>query len=91
MKDNKKKIFFYTWKGLGYLDGYGHHPGTEVLLFLIFLGAIAGSQEGITGIFIGAAIMFILFGGIYFYGAYERGRCYYKDKQPIMGRRPKGD
>ena len=52
--------------GCGYVEGYGHHPGTIPLLFFIVLGFVAGGWIG-----------GVISGGVwsipYFVGAYARG------------------
>ena len=54
-------------RGLSYSEHCGSHPGTPVIAALVILGAVAG---GIAG----ASIMAAVFGPLYLYGAYERGR-----------------
>jgi len=63
-------------QGAGYLEGYGHHPGTETMLFLIALCGLSGANGGIWG-FIGGmiigAIAIIPFWGV---GCVSRARSY---------------
>lgn len=55
------------WRGMQYSDEYGSHPGTPIVLGAVFLGGLAGG-------WVGAVMMLVVFGALYLYGAYERGR-----------------
>ena len=55
------------WRGFRYSDKYGSHPGTPILIGLIIMGIYAGG-------WIGGSIMTLIFGSVYVYGAYERGK-----------------
>lgn len=68
---------FLIRKGCGYLEGYGNHPGTGILLGLIVIGGIIGLQKGFFGSFIGATMMGSVFGTCYLVGAYDRGKNFY--------------
>lgn len=61
-------------RGCGTLPGYGAHPGTWPLCFCIALGAIAGVENGWETALIGAGLMLSVFGPVYLFGAYERGK-----------------
>jgi hypothetical protein len=62
-------------RGCGYVDGYGSHPGTGILIALVVMGGIAGAQgAGWRGFLFGACMMLLIFGPIYLFGAYDRGR-----------------
>ena len=64
-------------RGIGYLPGYGSHPGTKIVLILIALSTIAGARTGgLPGAIFGATIMTVTMGGIYLWGAYNRYRSY---------------
>ena len=57
------RFFKQIWRGAGYLEGFGHHPGIETLAMILFLCGIAGAQKGgMTGFFGGMGIgaIFIL-------------------------------
>ncbi|WP_430430237.1 hypothetical protein [Oceanicaulis sp.] len=62
------------WRGCGYVPGYGHHPGTGLILMCnagaAFVGVIEG---GIAGVLIGLLFMAPMT-GVYLWGAHERGR-----------------
>jgi len=52
-------------RGCGTLPHYGDHPGTLVLIVMCFAGLVAGGVAGLI-------IMLVVFGPVYFWGAYER-------------------
>ena len=72
-----KKIYL----GLTDLEGYGTHPGTIVVVGLVSIGALAGSQQGIKGLIGGALFMALFVVPMYLYGAYGRGDSYLKDQE----------
>jgi hypothetical protein len=55
------------YRGIGYVEGYGSHPGTPFLLILLMAGLLAGG-------FVGVLIMAIFVVPIYLIGAYDRGK-----------------
>lgn len=55
-------------RGMGYVEGYGDHPGTVPLIFFLLLGLVASRS------WVGPAIMGLAFGPFYLWGAYERGK-----------------
>lgn len=55
------------WRGLHWSEKYGDHPGTPWLIGFVLLGIVA------SGHLIGGVLMFVLFGPLYLWGAYERG------------------
>jgi hypothetical protein len=61
-------------RGCGDVPGYGPHPGAPVLLMLVIMGFVAGLARGFLGALIGAAVMAVLFGVPFLFGAYDRGR-----------------
>lgn len=62
-----KRVVNQIVRGLRTHPEYGPHPGTPFLMILILLGAMAGQWKG-------ALAMAGVFGPMYLYGAYERGR-----------------
>lgn len=61
-------------RGMGYVPGYGEHPGTPILIFFTVLGGLGGGMEhGIWGMIVGAATFLGVMGIPYLIGAYERG------------------
>ena len=75
------KWLHHTVRGCGYVDGYGDHPGTIVLLAFVLMGAAAGAQAGWRGAVFGAVAMLVVFGPMYLWGAYERSRESERDAQ----------
>lgn len=67
-------LFLLVWKGCGYLEGFGHHPGTENMVLLLVLGMIVGSEGGAKGVLAGLVIMGITFGPFYLFSAYDRAK-----------------
>lgn len=53
--------------------GLKGHPGTEFIVFLLFMGAFAGRAGGARGAIGGACLMATVFLPVYLYGAYQRG------------------
>jgi len=78
------KIIGRIWRGLGYLEGYGDHPGVGMFWIFCFMGAAAGASNKTittpTGHFIGAAVGFLLMalfmGSILCWGAHDRAKEY---------------
>lgn len=68
------QTFKYIKLGLGNLPGYGEHPGTVWMFFLIFVGFFVGIANVLPRAFLCSAIMLLVFGPLYLYGAYERGK-----------------
>lgn len=66
MKVRVKRVVACLMQGVRSSPRYGDHPGTIPLLVLLGCGAAAGGWVGI-------AVMLILCGPVYLYGAYERG------------------
>ena len=62
------KIINTIWRGCH------DHPGTRLLLILIFMGAVAGRAGGLRGALVGACIMAVVFTPMYLYGAYYGGK-----------------
>lgn len=59
-------------RGCGYLEHCGDHPGTPLVIALIVMGVIAGSDGGWKGSLGGAALMGASIGPLYLWGAYKR-------------------
>lgn len=80
MKIDWSLIWQRTCRGCGYLEGYGHHPGIGSLVFLIFVGILAGSHRGWAGSAISALAMGTFFGSVFLIGAYERAKSHSKEE-----------
>jgi hypothetical protein len=68
-------------RGMGYLEGYGHHPGNMLLLAILLIGGISGIDGGLRGFFGGMAIIAMGILPMYFHGCYVRSLNYEKDKE----------
>lgn len=67
------RVLQAIWRGCGYVPGYGHHPGTGLILMWNAGAAFVGASEGgIAGALVGLLFMSPMT-GIYLWGAYERG------------------
>lgn len=77
MSEKLTEAITRTVRGCGELPGYGGHPGSAFLGFLVVVGAFAGAQRGSwLGAALGAGAMIAVFGPMYLRGAYERARDY---------------
>lgn len=64
-------------QGAGYLEGYGNHPGTDMLLIFTLMGALAGAPRGgWTGALGGALAMIVFMGPLWCMGCVGRARDY---------------
>lgn len=57
------RLFKQIWRGAGYLEGYGEHPGKDMVVIMILICGFAGVEKGgFTGFLGGMAIgaIFIL-------------------------------
>ena len=61
-------------RGLRESPEYGPHPGTPVMVGMIILGMAAGIDRGVWGATAGGCAMALIFGPLYLYGAWERGK-----------------
>jgi hypothetical protein len=60
-------------RGCTNLPYVGEHPGTFVMLMLMFMGGLAGSSKGGTvGALGGMALMVVLMLPLFLWGAYDR-------------------
>ncbi len=73
------RLVLWTLQGCGYLEGYGHHPGTGFMVILLLSGAAAGSDGGWIGSLIGMAAMACTFGVLYLSGAYSRAKAFHSE------------
>jgi hypothetical protein len=55
------------WRGLQWSEEYGDHPGTLIMVAFLLLGAVAGGWRGVI-------VFAVLYGPLYLYGAYSRGK-----------------
>ncbi len=62
-----------AWRGAGYLEGYGHHPGWATLLIFIFCAGLAGIDKGgLRGFLGGLAVGIVAFGIPFIIGCVDR-------------------
>ena len=68
------------WRGAGYLEGYGHHPGWPVLLIYILAAGLAGIKNGdLRGFGGGCVIALISLLPFFMLGCWSRAVDYEKD------------
>jgi hypothetical protein len=82
-----RRFVLWTLQGCGYLEGYGHHPGSGFMVILLLSGAVAGSDGGWIGSLIGMAAMGCTFGVLYLSGAYSRAKAFHSENT-LLPRRP---
>lgn len=64
-------------QGAGYLEGYGDHPGTPLMVGFMIIGAAAGAEcGGWYGLLGGVALMFCTVGAAWMAGCVGRAREY---------------
>lgn len=69
------KFIRHVYRGAGYLEGYGHHPGTSMLLIITLMGGLAGADKGgLNGFLGGCAIAFIFTLPLYIGGCVARSK-----------------
>ena len=69
-------IIRHIIRGAGYLEGYGHHPGTGIMLLFIFIGGLAGVQRGDwAGFFGGMILSAIFYLPLYCWGCIDRSKA----------------
>jgi hypothetical protein len=73
------KLFKDIWRGAGYLEGYGHHPGTGIMLAMILLCGLAGSSGGWRGFLGGSVLGAIGLSIPWIIGCRARARAYDRD------------
>lgn len=73
-----KRIF----RGMGYLEGYGHHPGNMLMITMILMCAVTGGMNGgLRGFFSGMGIVLIGMLPMYIHGCYARSVDYEADME----------
>ena len=81
------KFFKRAWMGAGYLEGYGHHPGTGILAIYILASGLAGARDGgWNGFFGGMAIATVFFLPIFILGSVSRAKDYERDVEQTFER-----
>ncbi len=79
------KFFRHVIRGAGYLEGYGHHPGTFFLIMFSLIGGLAGAQNGgLIGLLAGFVITFVVTLPFYIIGCVDRSKGYDRDQQKLL-------
>jgi hypothetical protein len=75
------KTIKHIIRGMGYLEGFGYHPGNWMMVSIMLIGGIAGIDGGWRGFFGGFGIVFLGMLPMYMYGCYTRSVNYEKDRE----------
>jgi hypothetical protein len=77
------RFFKQIWRGAGYLEGYGDHPGKDMVVMLILICGFAGIEKGgFYGFLGGMAIGAIFILPLFIVGCIDRANgCDEKQKQ----------
>lgn len=77
------KFIRQVYRGAGYLEGYGHHPGWSTFLMFIFIAGLAGIDKGgIRGFFGGMFVALIFMLPLFISGCISRANgCDEQQKQ----------
>ena len=75
------KTIKHIIRGMGYLEGFGYHPGNAFLFVMIIMGGIAGLKGGVSGFFGGMGIILVGMLPLYLSGCHARSVAYEKDKE----------
>lgn len=79
------KFFKRIWRGAGYLEGYGHHPGWSVIAIYMIAAGMAGAARGGWNGFVGGGLfMLACISPIFFAGCYSRARDYEQDVEETV-------
>ena len=69
-------------QGAGYLEDYGHHPGTDIMIVFILMGGLAGAARGgLWGFIGGCALLAVFFVPLWCVGCVNRARSYQEYKK----------
>lgn len=66
-------------QGAGYLEGFGHHPGTQITLFSIAICGLSGVAGGLRGMISGAIIGALSVIPVWCIGCVTRARAYQRE------------
>ena len=81
------RFFKQIWRGAGYLEGFGHHPGIELLAMVLFLCGLAGvGKGGMTGFFGGIGIGAIFVLPLFIVGCIERANACDKAQKQLLNK-----
>ena len=69
------RIMKQCLRGCGWLPQVGDHPGTGMCVGLVLVTGLAGAQGGgLVGFVIASLAALLIYGSMYFYGAYSRAQ-----------------
>lgn len=68
------KLFRHIYRGARYLEGYGHHPGTGILLLFTVIAGLSVIDRGFSAFLIGSAIGFLTISPLYIMGCIDRSK-----------------
>ncbi len=72
-------------RGCRDLEGYGPHPGTDMLFIIILIGGLAGVDKGgINGFIGGSLFALVMTLPLYLHGAYSRSKLYERDQVNLL-------
>lgn len=74
-----------TWRGAGYLEGYGDHPGRDMVAVMILVCGLAGAQRGSWAGFFGGMIFgFIAIMPFFIAGCISRANACDQDQARLL-------
>ena len=80
-------IFRKIWRGAGYLEGYGHHPGWASLVFYAIAGGAAGIEKGGLIGFVGGFLFCGFFFSLFFmWGCIDRANLCDEDQKRLLNK-----
>lgn len=72
-------------RGCRNLEGYGPHPGTDLLFIVSIVGGLAGVDKGgLNGFIFGYLFAFCMTAPLYLHGAYSRSKLYERDQVNLL-------
>lgn len=80
-----KNFFRHVRRGAGYLEGYGNHPGTDMVVMMILVCGLAGAQRGSwSGFFGGLVIGAVFILPFYIMGCVDRSKGADRKQEHLM-------
>lgn len=77
----------YIRLGAGYLEGYGHHPGTPFVVMMTLATGLAGLEGGLIGFLLASFLGLALYGSMWLVGAYGRGKDWTARQKRLTSKR----
>ena len=79
------KAIKHMIRGCCTLEGYGPHPGTDMLFIIALIGGLAGVDKGgINGFIGGSLFALVMTLPLYLHGAYSRSKLYERDQVNLL-------